>query len=108
MRYNTFSIHKCLKGIEYKWLLFFDKFLKGIEYKWGSLLDIFIEQTNRTWKNASRLCTLYGSDKAPSDVDSVQNIPRPVSMDGSLHWVGATATFTPWFKFVGNSRNVHY
>lgn len=69
-------------------------------YGWSSD-DIFIEQTNRTWKNASRYCTLYGSDKAPSDVDSVQNIPRPVSMDGSLHWVGATATFTPWFKFVG-------
>lgn len=22
-------------------------------------------------------------------------------MDDSLHWVGATATFTPWLKFLG-------
>ncbi|XP_052684730.1 uncharacterized protein LOC128164780 [Crassostrea angulata] len=77
------------------------KNLKGIKYKWSSLLDIFIEQTKRTWKNASRYCTLYGSDKAPNYIDSFQDIPHPVNMDDSLHWVGATATYTPWLKFLG-------
>nr|XP_034312847.1 uncharacterized protein LOC117684477 isoform X2 [Crassostrea gigas]XP_034312848.1 uncharacterized protein LOC117684477 isoform X2 [Crassostrea gigas] len=67
----------------------------------ASELDIFIEHTKRTWKNASRYCTLYGSDKAPNYVDSFQDIPHPVNMDDSLHWVGATATFTPWLKFLG-------
>uniref|UniRef100_A0A8W8MUP4 Myb/SANT-like DNA-binding domain-containing protein n=1 Tax=Magallana gigas TaxID=29159 RepID=A0A8W8MUP4_MAGGI len=67
----------------------------------ASELDIFIEHTKRTWKNASRYCTLYGSDKAPNYVDSFQDIPHPVNMNDSLHWVGATATFTPWLKFLG-------
>lgn len=57
-----------------------------------------------TWKNASERCTLVGSKKTPSYAFRVKDIPLSKDTIGYPHWVGATASFTPWFELLGNRR----
>lgn len=68
--------------------------------------DLYIEPTEKTWEEAFQSCPLVGSDRAPSYDVIVQNIPvlqHPCSTRGheNLYWIGATATFTPWFELSG-------
>ena len=72
------------------------------------LLGLYINSITRTWEDASRSCSLVGSDRSPSFDVNVQEIPvigssyrggKPQA--GAFYWIGATATFTPWFELLG-------
>ena len=72
------------------------------------LSGVYINSIKKTWKDASRSCSLVGSDRSPSYDVNAQEIPvlgsrypgeRPQA--GTLYWIGATATFTPWFELLG-------
>nr|XP_022318672.1 uncharacterized protein LOC111121612 isoform X1 [Crassostrea virginica] len=86
----------------------------GILPLWGLLASqpdikgLYIGPSTKTWKDASRSCSLVGSDRSPSYDVNAQEIPvlgsryqggRPQA--GTLYWIGATATFTPWFELLG-------
>ncbi|XP_078316760.1 uncharacterized protein LOC111117937 isoform X5 [Crassostrea virginica] len=69
---------------------------------------LYIDSTTRTWEDASRSCSLVGSDRSPSYDVNAQEIPvlgssyqgrRPKAR--TLYWIGATAYFTPWFELLG-------
>ncbi|XP_078316759.1 uncharacterized protein LOC111117937 isoform X4 [Crassostrea virginica] len=69
---------------------------------------LYINSTKKTWKDASRSCSLVGSDRSPSYDVNAQEIPVLWSrylggklQAGTLYWIGATATFTPWFELLG-------
>ena len=72
------------------------------------LLGLYINSTKKTWQDASRSCSLVGSDRSPSYDVNAQEITvlwsryiggKPQA--GTLYWIGATATFTPWFELLG-------
>ena len=72
------------------------------------LVGLYINSVTKTWKDASRSCSLVGSDRSPSYDVNAQEITvlgssyqgrRPQA--GTLYWIGATATFTPWFELLG-------
>ena len=72
------------------------------------LLGLYINSVTKTWKDASHSCSLVGSDRSPSYDVNAQEIPvvesryrrgRPQAF--TMYWIGATATFTPWFELLG-------
>ena len=72
------------------------------------LLVLYINSVTKTWKDASRSCNLVGSDRSPSyDVNAQEITVLGSSYQGgrpqarTLYWIGATATFTPWFELSG-------
>ena len=72
------------------------------------LLGLYINSIKKTWKDASRSCSLVGSDRSPSYEVNAQEIPvlgssyrGEIPEAGTLYWIGATATFTPWFELLG-------
>ena len=74
----------------------------------SDFLGLYINSVTKTWKDASRSCSLVGSDRPPSYDVIAQEIPvlgsryqggRPQA--GTFYWIGATATFTPWFELLG-------
>nr|XP_022318431.1 uncharacterized protein LOC111121434 [Crassostrea virginica]XP_022318432.1 uncharacterized protein LOC111121434 [Crassostrea virginica] len=71
--------------------------------------DLYINSTKSTWEDASRSCSLLGSDRSPSYDVNAQEIPvlehryrggRPQA-GRILYWIGAAANFTPWFELLG-------
>ena len=72
-------------------------------------LDLYINSTKSTWEDASRSCSLLGSDRSPSYDVNAQEIPvlEPRYRGGRpqagriLYWIGAAANFTPWFELLG-------
>ena len=72
------------------------------------LLGLYIGPITKTWEDASRSCSLVGSDRSPSyDVNAQEITVLGSSYQGrrpqarTLYWIGATATFTPWFELLG-------
>ena len=72
------------------------------------LVGLYINSVTKTWEDASRSCSLVGSDRPPSYDVNAQEIPVLWSryqggklQAGTLYWIGATATFTPWFELLG-------
>nr|XP_022319683.1 uncharacterized protein LOC111122304 isoform X2 [Crassostrea virginica] len=88
--------------------------VSGILPLWGLLASppdiegLYINSVTKTWKDASRSCSLVGSDRSPSyDVNAQEITVLDSSYQGrrpqarTLYWIGATATFTPWFELLG-------
>ncbi|XP_078316874.1 uncharacterized protein LOC144620374 [Crassostrea virginica] len=82
--------------------------LLGLLASQPDIKGLYINSITKTWRDASRSCSLVGSDRSPSYDVNAQEITvlgssyrgkRPQA--GTLYWIGATATFTPWFELLG-------
>nr|XP_022318357.1 uncharacterized protein LOC111121383 isoform X2 [Crassostrea virginica] len=90
-------------------ILLFISTLWGLQASPHDRKGLYIGPTSRTWEDASRSCSLVGSERSSSYDVNAQEIPvlgssyrggKPPQA-GTLYWVGATATFTPWLELLG-------